>query len=48
MSTTLDTYTHRTAEMEVKAAENIERTIGKCEPSTVVQPGINPRNRRKG
>ena len=33
-----DIYSHRTAEMEVKAAENIERGIGKCEPSTVPSP----------
>ena len=34
-TTTLDIYSHRTAEMEIKAAENIERGIGKSEPSTV-------------
>jgi len=34
-TTTLDIYSHRTEEMEVRAAENIERGIGKCEPSTV-------------
>ena len=37
-TTTLDIYSHRTAEMEVKAAENIERGIGKCEVSTVPPP----------
>ena len=37
-TTTLDIYSHRTAEMEVRAAENIERGIGKCEPSTVPPP----------
>jgi len=37
-TTTLDIYSHRTAEMEVKAAENIERGIGKCEPSTIPMP----------
>ena len=37
-TTTLDIYSHRTAEMEIKAAENIERGIGKSEPSTVPPP----------
>ena len=37
-TTTLDIYSHRTAEMEIKAAENIERGIGKCESSTVPPP----------
>ena len=37
-TTTLDIYSQRTAEMEVKAAENIERGIGKNEPSTVPPP----------
>ena len=40
-TTTLDIYSHRTAEMEVRAAENIERGIGKYEPSTVPPP-MNP------
>ena len=37
-TTTLDIYSHRTAEMEIRAAENIERGIGKCEPSTIPVP----------
>ncbi|MBE6564323.1 MAG: site-specific integrase [Ruminococcaceae bacterium] len=37
-TTTLDIYSHRTVEMEVRAAENIERGIGKCEPSPIPPP----------
>ncbi|MBE6570373.1 MAG: hypothetical protein E7658_09195 [Ruminococcaceae bacterium] len=46
-TTTLDIYSHRTAEMEVRIAENLKRGIGKCEPSTARHRRKLPRSRQK-
>lgn len=47
-TTTLDIYSHRTMEMELKAAESIERGIGKNEPTRIKTPESTPAEAPKG